>query len=246
MRCAIFSDVHANLDALLAARASIARDEVDRIYCLGDTVGYGGWPNQCCNIVRRMAQMTVLGNHDAAVAGRMNYDYYYDSARNVLDLHSRMLTPDNLKWLRRIPYTKRIPDIDALLTHGSPLHPEKFDYIFEMDHVQRLFTMIDRLPLVTFLGHSHLCKVYIIEDYDVHEVPDRDFRLSTDGVRYIVSVGSVGQPRDLDNRACYVLWDTDDMRLTFRRQPYDIEAAGDKIREADVDPNFAQRLILGW
>lgn len=246
MRVAIFSDVHANLEALLATRALISEEDVERIYCLGDTVGYGGWPNECCNIVRRMVEVTVLGNHDAAVARRMNYDYYYDSARNTLDHHARVLDPPNLDWLRTIPYTHRVPEIETLLTHGSPLHPENFDYIFEIDHVQRLFTMLDRLPLLTFLGHSHLCKVYLIEDYDVHEIPERDFKLSRDGPKYIVSVGSVGQPRDLNNQACHVVLDTDDWRVTFMRVDYDIEAAGEKIFEQQGDPNFAQRLILGW
>jgi diadenosine tetraphosphatase ApaH/serine/threonine PP2A family protein phosphatase len=246
MRVAIFSDVHANLEALLATRAAIGEQSVDRIYCLGDTVGYGGWPNACSRIVRRLVDATVLGNHDAAVAGRMNYDYYYDSARSVLDQHARLLAPDNLEWLKTIPYTLRVPELETLLTHGSPLHPENFDYIFEIDHVQRLFTMMDRLPMLTFLGHSHLCKVYLIEDYEVHEIPERDFRVSRDGPKYIVSVGSVGQPRDLNNQACHVILDTDSWRITFRRTDYDIEAAGEKILSERGDPNFAQRLILGW
>jgi diadenosine tetraphosphatase ApaH/serine/threonine PP2A family protein phosphatase len=246
MRVGLISDTHANLDALLAVRASLEEHEVDRVYCLGDTVGYGGFPNECCQIVRSLTTATVLGNHDAAVSGRMNYDYYYDSARNVLDHHSRILTPDNMAWLRDIPYTRRIPELDILLTHGSPLHPENFDYIFEMDHVQKLFSIIDRLPMVTFLGHSHLCKVYVVEDYEVHEMPERDFMYRADGSHYIVSVGSVGQPRDLDNRACWVLLDTENRRITFVRAEYDIESAGDRISESRGDPNFAMRLILGW
>lgn len=246
MRVAIISDVHANLEALLAVRADIAQKDVDEIYCLGDTVGYGGWPNECCRVVRRMAGVTVLGNHDAAVAGRMQYDYYYDSARSVLDRHRRLLQPDNLGWLRDIPYTRRLPQIDALLTHGSPLHPENFDYIFEIDHVQKLFSIIDKLPTLTFLGHSHLCKVYVVQDYDVHEVAERDFEYEPDGRHYIVSVGSVGQPRDLDNRASWVLLDSARRRVTFQRVEYDIEAAGERIEDNGGDPNFALRLILGW
>jgi len=246
MRVAILSDVHANLEALIATRAAIAEEDVERIYCLGDIVGYGGWPNECCRIVRRMVLATVLGNHDAAVAKRMNYDYYYDSARNVLDYHARILHQDNLDWLKSLPYTLRLPELETLLTHGSPLHPESFDYIFEIDHVERLMTMLDRLPLVTFLGHSHLCKVYLIEDYEVQEIPEREFRLSRQGGKYVVSVGSVGQPRDLNNQACHVILDTQDWRVTFRRVDYDIEGAGEKIRTEQGDPNFAQRLILGW
>ncbi len=246
MRVALISDVHANLDALLSVKASIEERRVDKVFCLGDTVGYGGWPNECCRVVRRMVDATVLGNHDAAVSGRMNYDYYYDSARNVLDQHSRILAPDSMAWLRDIPYTRRVPELDVLLTHGSPLHPENFDYIFELDHVQKLFSIIDRLPRLTFLGHSHLCKVYMVRDYDVHEMSERDFVYSLDGPRYIISVGSVGQPRDLDNRSSWVLLDSDERRITFIRVEYDIESASDRINEARGDANFALRLILGW
>ncbi len=246
MKVAIFSDVHANLEALLAVRTAIAEQGADRIFCLGDTVGYGGWPNECTRIVRRMAEVTVLGNHDAAVAGRMNYDYYYDSARHVLDSHSRALSPLNMNWLRGLPYTRRIPELEALLTHGSPLHPEHFDYIFEVEHVQKLFTMIDKLPRLTFLGHSHLTKVFVVEDFDVHEILERDFTLPADGQRCIVSVGSVGQPRDLDNRASFVTYDGETSRITFRRVEYDIEAASRRILDKAGDPNFAHRLFLGW
>src|SRR6476660_7238020 len=104
MRLAIFSDVHANLEALSAVMEAYRTERIDKYYCLGDVVGYGANPNECANIVREVAQITILGNHDAAVAGRMDYSYYYEAARQVLDWTALQLTPQNMQWLRDLPY----------------------------------------------------------------------------------------------------------------------------------------------
>jgi predicted phosphodiesterase len=88
MRYGIFSDIHANHDALEAVLRAVDKEKVDALVCLGDTVGYGAQPNECCDIVRGITRYTILGNHDAAVAGRMDYSYYYDAAREALDLHA--------------------------------------------------------------------------------------------------------------------------------------------------------------
>jgi len=110
MRLGIFSDVHANIEALSAVMESFADEEVDELYCLGDVVGYGGSPNECADVIREVAEVTILGNHDAAVAGRMDYSYYYDAARNALDLHATQMTADNMDWLKALPYKYVVGD----------------------------------------------------------------------------------------------------------------------------------------
>src|SRR5262245_47666250 len=107
MRYAIFSDTHANIEALTAVLEAYKFEEIDRYVCLGDTVGYGASPNECCDLIRQVVAFTILGNHDAAVAGRMDYSYYYDAARNALDKHASQLTPDNMQWLKELPYEVR-------------------------------------------------------------------------------------------------------------------------------------------
>src|SRR5439155_24817222 len=99
MRTAILTDIHANLEALTACVAAAETEGVDRFVCLGDTVGYGADPNAACDIVRTKCQFAVLGNHDAAVAGRMDYSYYYAAAREVLDWSQLQLSPENMEWL---------------------------------------------------------------------------------------------------------------------------------------------------
>ena len=108
MRVGIFSDVHANIEAMTAVTAALSRESIDVYYCLGDVVGYGASPNECCNLVRDLARVTIVGNHDAAVAGRMDYSYYYDAARHALDTHAAQLSTENMTWLKGLPYKRRI------------------------------------------------------------------------------------------------------------------------------------------
>jgi len=246
MRFGIFSDIHANAEAFASMRASLLKESVDMIISLGDTVGYGGSPEECCRSVRAFAAISILGNHDAAVAGRMNYNYYYDAARKVLDEHARLLSEESMQWLCGLPYTYTLYEHEVLLCHGSPFKPELFDYVFEIEHAQKLLEIYDRLPMLTFIGHSHLYRCYILESNDVFEINDRKVKVGGDAPKHIFSVGSVGQPRDMDNRAGYVIYDTETQTVTFKRVEYDIELACDKILQMNGDRNFSERLLLGW
>ncbi|NMC68464.1 MAG: metallophosphoesterase family protein [Myxococcales bacterium] len=244
MRLGIFSDVHANLEALVAVVSAYRDEAIDEYYSLGDTVGYGASPNECCDIVRKLVKATVLGNHDAAVASRMDYSYYYDAARAALDYHARLLDPGHMDWLRELPYTHPLPEYGVLLSHGSPLQPEEFDYVFTEDQARTLLGIFDRLPRVTFIGHSHLCRVFALSRDRAYEIPVGRHVLDP-GRKYIVSVGSVGQPRDFDNRASYTIFDTNSSVVEFRRVPYDIERCAGKIFRSPLAPNFGNRLFLG-
>lgn len=244
MRLGIFSDVHANIEALSAVMEAFAEEEVDALYCLGDVVGYGGSPNECADVVRDVAEVTILGNHDAAVAGRMDYSYYYDAARNALDLHASVMTPDNMAWLKGLPYKFEIGDTGVHLCHGSPVRLEEFEYIFAPEQARECLTIWDDLGHLTLIGHSHLCKVFALQPGTVEELPATDFELQSD-TKYVVSVGSVGQPRDYDNRASYTVYDTDTRRFSFRRVEYDIESAATRIFESELERNFGHRLFIG-
>jgi diadenosine tetraphosphatase ApaH/serine/threonine PP2A family protein phosphatase len=242
MRLGIFSDTHSNLSALEAVVKAYEREKIDKFICLGDTVGYGAKPQECSDCVRKMASITILGNHDAAVAGRMDYSYYYEAARHALDLHATWLSMENIEWLRSLPYEHREQDLS--FCHGSPLNLEEFEYIFSLDQAQRLLTCYDDLARVTFIGHSHLCKAFALSSTDVHEVISTQF-LVRENFKYIISVGSVGQPRDYDNRASYTIFDTEEMIFEFKRTEYDVETSVRQIFDADLERNFGNRLFLG-
>jgi diadenosine tetraphosphatase ApaH/serine/threonine PP2A family protein phosphatase len=242
MRIGIFSDVHANIEALTAVMTAFAGENIDEYVCIGDTVGYGASPNECCDIVRKVAKFTILGNHDAAVAGRMDYAYYYDAARHALDMHARQLTADNMAWLKSLPYERR--DGDVTFCHGSPVNLEEFEYIFSTEQAARCLGMWNELASVTFIGHSHLCKSFALSREDVFEVVAQKFTIRPDH-RYIISVGSVGQPRDYDNRASYTVYDTEAREFEFKRVGYDIDGSAQRIFATDLERNFGNRLFLG-
>lgn len=242
MRIGIFSDVHSNSEALGAVLDAYKTDAIDRYVCLGDTVGYGASPDECSNIVRDLASVCILGNHDAAVAGRMDYSYYYEAARRVLDHHSTQISRENLDWLRSLPYEHRENSISYC--HGSPMNLEDFEYIFAVDQAEQLLGVHEDLGKVTFIGHSHLCRAFAMTPTDVYEVIADSFAIRDDH-KYIISVGSVGQPRDSDPRASYTIYDTEEQIFEFKRVEYDIEASANKIFATDNEPNFARRLFLG-
>ena len=244
MRIGIFSDVHANIEALSAVMEAYDSEQIDVFYCLGDVVGYGASPNECADIVREITEVTILGNHDAAVAGRMDYSYYYEAARHALDYHAGMLTEPNMTWLRELPYKHELNDVGLHLCHGSPLRLEEFEYIFAPEQARECLTIIEELGDLTLIGHSHLCKVFGLRPGEVEELPAMKFTLE-EGTKYIVSVGSVGQPRDYDNRASFTIFDTEERTFEFKRVEYDIESAASKIFESRLERNFGNRLFIG-
>ena len=244
MRLGVFSDTHANYEALSAVLEAYRSERIDVYYCLGDTVGYGGSPNECADLVREIASKTILGKHEAAVSGRMDYSYYYEAARQALDAHAAVLTPENAAWLRSLTYQEKLTEIDVDLCHGSPVRLEEFEYIFAPEQARECLPMWSELGHITFIGHSHLCKVFALSRNSVEELPSMDFELEPNK-KYIVSVGSVGQPRDFDNRASYTVYDTVEKRFEFKRIEYDIELAADKVLRARLERNFAHRLFIG-
>jgi predicted phosphodiesterase len=244
MRLGIFSDVHANLEALSAVFEAYRKEKIDVFYCLGDTVGYGGSPNECADMVRETAKVTILGNHDAAVSGRMDYSYYYEAARHALDVHASAVSAQNMAWLKSLPYQHKLEEENVLLCHGSPVRLEEFEYIFAPEQARECLPLWDKLGHITLIGHSHLCKVFALTRNSVEELSSADFVLDPDK-KYIVSVGSVGQPRDFDNRASFTVYDTDAKRFEFKRIEYDIELAADKVLRARLERNFAHRLFIG-
>ncbi|MCB9537965.1 MAG: metallophosphoesterase family protein [Myxococcales bacterium] len=242
MRIGIFSDIHANLEALEAILRLYDRLDLDYLACLGDVVGYGAQPDECCDLVRQHADVTVLGNHDAAVCGRMDYSYYRAAAREALDWHASVLSSDNMAWLEGLPYRATLGDL--AFCHGSPLDLEAFEYIFVLDQMRDVVAAHEAQAAVTFIGHSHLCKSFSFDARDAEEVLKTRFSLAADR-KYIVTVGSVGQPRDYDTRACCGVFDTDARSFEYHRVPYDIESAARKIFEADLSVAFGKRLFLG-
>jgi predicted phosphodiesterase len=244
MRIAIISDIHANVPALKATLKNLENENIDKTVCLGDVVGYGGEPNPCCEMVREIAEFTVLGNHDAAVSERMDYSYYYDAAREALDRHKEIITKENFEWLKSLNYIERMEEHGLGFCHGSPINLQEFEYVFHEDHAKQLTGMYDELDTVTFIGHSHLTKCFFITPDTAEEVQGPEFKIEPDR-KYIITAGSVGQPRDYDNRSCCGVFDTETQTFKYVRSEYDIEATASIIKSENLAPSFGRRLFFG-
>ena len=243
MKIGLFSDIHSNFNALQVVIDFYHDHPCDEYLCLGDVVGYGPQPDECCTLVRDFAKLTILGNHDAAVCGRMNYAYYYDAARNVLDYHARLLSPSNMAWLKQMPYLFK-HDEGFTICHGSPVDPQEFNYVFFIEQALQLVPRYDEFDHITFIGHSHLTKAFALTRDNAEDITSNTLTFEPDK-KYFVTVGSVGQPRDYDNRACCTIYDTETKTLQYFRIPYDIEDTVRKLFASEITYNFGKRLYLG-
>ncbi|MBO5753626.1 MAG: metallophosphoesterase family protein [Proteobacteria bacterium] len=243
MKIGIFSDIHSNFNALKAVMAFYQENPCDEYLCLGDVVGYGPQPDECCDAVKKFANVTILGNHDAAVCGRMNYAYYYEAARNVLDYHARLLKPENMEWLTKMEYLYKHPQ-GFTICHGSPIEPQEFNYVFFLEQANQLLPHFDKLDHITFIGHSHLTKSFALTENSVTDITASNITFE-DGKKYFVTVGSVGQPRDYNNQACCTIYDTETKTIQYHRVTYDIEDTVKRLFNSNITYNFGKRLYLG-
>jgi diadenosine tetraphosphatase ApaH/serine/threonine PP2A family protein phosphatase len=243
MRVLVISDIHANLTALTAVLADAGA--VDETWCLGDVVGYGPDPNEVVECLRSLPNLTcMLGNHDVAVLGQMNFSVFNNDARRSLIWQQKTISPENQKYLESLPKATRING-NVSLAHGSPRDPV-WEYI--------LNTLIARLNFEAFetpycfVGHSHIQCLFRLDmerDRVILDVPlpGEVVRLTP---RAILNPGSVGQPRDRDPRSAYAIFDPEAETWEPHRVEYDFEAVQERIREFGLPEKHAARLADGW
>jgi diadenosine tetraphosphatase ApaH/serine/threonine PP2A family protein phosphatase len=240
VRYAVLSDVHSNLDALDAAFAQIRDD--DAVLCLGDIVGYGPNPNECVERIRTRATATVLGNHDVAAIDDFGLAYFNPAAREAMKWTQGVLSEENRTWLDSLGYEFRMPNF--LLVHGAPTN--YFEYVLDKAAAARAFAATDA-PII-FIGHTHIAEVYALEPDGTisHEHLQQGGEVNlVEGVRYLINVGSVGQPRDLNPRASFAFYDSDARTATIVRVEYPIAKVQEKIASAHLPEALARRLVVG-
>lgn len=232
MRVAILSDIHSNLQALTAALAIIDRMQIDEIYCLGDIVGYGANPNECIDLIRSRAKGCVLGNHDLAALDPSHARYFTKPGRISARWTHKVLTKENLAYLSSLPY--RIDCEHYTLVHSSPSKPEAWEYVLSLEMAARQFPAFST-PLC-FIGHTH-----------VPFICGEDLRTYSfkRGLRFLLNVGSVGQPRDGNPQLCFGILDLGDWTYKNVRADYDIHGASKAITDANLPSILASRLFLG-
>ena len=243
MRHLILSDIHANLEALDAVLAD-AKGRYDRILCCGDIVGYGADPDAVTAWARQNVDAVIRGNHDKACAGLEDLEWFNPVARlSALWTMEHMDLP-NIEWLRGLPQGP-IEEAGLVLVHGSPLDEDEY-LVSELDVEQILPYLGGR---VWVFGHSHLQGGFLCHRNGVQRIrplvaASESMQLETDQP-WLINPGSVGQPRDGDPRAAWMLWDSDERVVTFCRTAYDVRAAQKKIIDAGLPEILASRLEAG-
>ncbi len=241
MRYAILSDVHANLEALEAVLRALEKEHVDRLLCAGDLVGYGADPAACLAQLRNQGAACVCGNHDYAVAGKLEPDWFNDQARAAVEWTARCLPEPEKGYLEELPLVWT--DSNVTLVHGSVHEPEQFHYV--MDLVNARASLDAQKTPVAFIGHTHVPRIFAQQDGKVSTLRVQQLRLDPKQ-KYLVNVGSVGQPRDGDPRAAYCLFDAEAQSLEIRRVPYEIARAQEKIVRNGLPRFLADRLSVGY
>jgi len=237
---AIISDIHANLPALTAVLDDIENLGIEECVCLGDIVGYGAQPAECIELLQSRNLCAILrGNHDAYVAADEELPNVSAETAEVIRWTRGQLTPDQRAWLGALPMTWKGTDYEVV--HASLHQPEQWGYVLEPAAAAQHFAHQSK-PLC-FIGHSHQPKMFV-------EGEDRALDItSLESVRsdrkQVVNVGSVGQPRDKDEQACYVVYRRAEQDVWWRRIPYDIAAAQQAILAAGLPGKYAHRLSLG-
>jgi diadenosine tetraphosphatase ApaH/serine/threonine PP2A family protein phosphatase len=214
------------------------------VFCLGDIVGYGASPAECCARIAAVAEARVLGNHDEACLGRGDLEYFNSVARTAALWTRERLDPVARAYLEGAPMTHSFQagPFGVLLVHASPDHPAEWHYVIS-EHEARLAFEACGQTLI-FVGHSHVAGVFTLEGDRVSGERPGNCSLEP-GRRYLVNVGSVGQPRDRDPEAAWCLLDPAARRVEIRRVKYDLEAAQARIRDAGLPTILAARLSRG-
>ncbi|HEY3463001.1 MAG TPA: metallophosphoesterase family protein [Gaiellaceae bacterium] len=241
MRVAVVSDIHSNLHALEAVLAAIDAEAPDELWCLGDLVGYGPRPNECCAAIADRADVCLAGNHDLAVQGTIDLEEFHGDAAIAATWTRDVLDPEAKELLDRLEPAGAAHGV--ALYHGSARDPV-WEYVLGDEGALATFELTD--SALVLVGHTHVALQIVQSGGEIGgRVAPAGTELELGGVRALLNPGSVGQPRDGDPRAAYLLLDLDAQRASFRRAEYDVERTQREMREAGLPEMLAARLELG-
>jgi predicted phosphodiesterase len=241
MRVAVVSDIHANVRALEAVLAAIDAEQVDELWCLGDLVGYGPKPNECCALVQARAAVCLCGNHDLAVRGTIDLIEFSGDAGTAAAWTRNVLTDEARAFLDSLEPAGRAAGV--ALFHGSARDPV-WEYVLSDEAAATTF-MLTEEPLV-LVGHSHAALQIALRDTMLEGgLAPNGTELELSDARWLLNPGSVGQPRDGDPHAAFLLLDVEEQRASFRRVAYDIELTQSEMRDAGLPEALIERLAVG-
>ncbi|MGA3050719.1 MAG: metallophosphoesterase family protein [Chitinispirillaceae bacterium] len=243
MRRAFVSDIHANLEALEAVLEDIGKQAVDEIICLGDIVGYGAEPNECTEIIRKRSAIVLLGNHDAASVKLLDTNLFNNFAQAAIDWTVQILQKAHCTYLLSLPLTAtREP---FTFVHATPYEPGRWYYITSLEEASFNFRHFG--TEVCLVGHTHIPMIVVLDEgKKVYARQAGHINLrETPGARFLINVGSVGQPRDRIAKSCYGIFDDATGEFFFRRVAYDIPKTQTRMRKANLPEFLITRLTDG-
>lgn len=240
MKYAIFSDMHGNLEAYQAVLYALKGKDISRYFCVGDIVGYGADPEACIEITKSINPVIVCGNHDWATVDLTPLEYFNIYAKKAVLWTASVLDGKDKDYLKSLKLT--YVDKDITLVHGTLMRPEAFEYIFDRYTAYRMIKLMT--TDIGFIGHSHIPGIFSLKDDYIDYTSNPKIEISKDK-RYLVNVGSTGQPRDGDWRASFCIWDKDKETIEIERVEYDVEKAQKKIMDAGLPEMLAVRLGEG-
>jgi diadenosine tetraphosphatase ApaH/serine/threonine PP2A family protein phosphatase len=239
-KIAIISDIHSNIHALDSVINHIKNQQADMIVCLGDVIGYGAFPQECVRYVDDNKILTIMGNHELAILNKERLIHMNQYAHKSLEWTQNKLSPESLAWISKLPFQLQIEN--CLFVHAAPQNPEVFEYIIDLRDAVLQFDYF--ATDYCFYGHTHLPKIFSEELGEMRELMP-EYHQKKFGERLLINVGSVGQPRDGDNRASYCLLDTSTNEIYLHRVNYDYNSASKAIEDAGLPEFLAKRLLEG-
>lgn len=246
MRYAIISDIHSNLEALQAVLKTIEQEKIDKIVCLGDVVGYGPDPNECIELVQQNCEIILRGNHDFACIESSELFYFNQYAAKAVEWTVTVLSEKNLQFLAGLQLVEKLENM--FLVHANPFEPELWDYILTLEEAIFNFSRFNDNAQICFIGHSHHPIIFIeyLENKDEKYNQRLVNQIQIDEkCRYIINVGSVGQPRDNNPDAAFGIVDTTTQQYELKRVRYDIKKTFHKMISAGLPQFLADRLLIG-
>jgi len=242
MRYAIFSDVHSNLEALESVLSACKKESIDQYFCVGDLVGYAANPKECVDIVKSIASMTVAGNHDWASVELAGVEQFNPDAKAAVLWTRKILSQEHAVYLESLKLG--FINSDFTLVHGTLDNPREFSYLSSGYMAWETFSLMQ--TDICFVGHTHVPGVYVKSSKDTVEYREKIAEVKIEpGKKYIINVGSVGQPRDGNPEASYCLYDADSSQAMIKRVEYDFKSASQKIFDAGLPKALGYRLSMG-
>ncbi|RJP70769.1 MAG: metallophosphoesterase [Candidatus Abyssobacteria bacterium SURF_17] len=242
MRYAIICDVHSNLEALETVLTEVKKREVERIFHLGDIVGYNANPNECIEVFMAENISSIMGNHDAACCGLDDPLWFNSAAKQAIIWTRDKLNSKCREYLRGLP-EQLVLEGRILLAHGSP--ESRDNYILDWMDAMRQFAVMEKTSMnICFYGHSHLPALFAFRGFN-HDLAQHGKHTLDWSNRYLVNFGGMGQPRDGDPRTCFGIFDSDEMTVEFFRIKYDVLKCARKVEKAGLDTYLAERLLAG-